>query len=163
MPQKNPGATRNSVVLWLSVLLNHRIELLEKEEYTLEANRHLRELISRLLWKHSEADGKYVGCRFWSLGAIQSHRHHGRVVTSLSEFPTDALRHEHLVPRHQLTSLLIELESPTEERVKSLLEDLNVGVVVTVSEHDLLAESGNEADPWQRYRDAGVEWEDTRR
>ena len=162
MSSRNPGEVRCSASHLLSVLLLHRRELLGENVYTRENDRHLRELISTLLWKHSEAEGKYVGCRYWSVNALRSHQNHGRVVTNASQFPTDALRHEHLVPRHQLTNLLLDLEGPTDDRVRGVLEQLNIGVVVTVAEHALLANTGDAADPWRRYRTAGVEWEDTR-
>lgn len=123
-------------------------------------DRHLRELCSLLLWKYSEAAGKYRGCRYWTVGALASKRKHGRVVTSKLRFGLDALRHEHLFPRQQQIAALFEIEDPSLERVRARLEQLNIGVVVTESEHNKLAKQGDEANPWDRYTRAGIEWED---
>jgi hypothetical protein len=91
---------------------------------------------------------------------LESKAKHGRVVTSKLLYGQDALRHEHLFPRQQLIAALFEIEDPIEEQVRPRLARLNIGVVVTESEHRRLASQGQEIDPWNRYREAEIEWID---
>lgn len=120
--------------------------------------KQLRELITTLLWKHTESYGKYIGCKYWSEGALESlKKHNGKVVTSKSVDPTHALRHEHIFPRKQTIELLLALGSPALDSVNKYLEH-NIGVVVTVDEDSRLSKIGNPNDPWQRYRDANIKW-----
>ena len=126
-----------------------------------EFERQIRGLLSDLLWWFSEADGKYAGCRYWSVGAIESRRAHGRIETSRRKVGGQALRHEHLFPRAQLIDLLLALDPPDVDTVGAELHRLNIGVVVTVTEHDRLPDDGEPNDPWARYRQGSVEWVDT--
>jgi hypothetical protein len=71
-----------------------------------------------------------------------------------------AVRHEHLFPRAQLIRKLLGLEDPSPMKVAEILERLNIGVVVTVEEHGRLPPDGDECDPWERYRRAGIAWTD---
>jgi hypothetical protein len=124
-------------------------------------DRQLRALCSLLLWKFSEASGKYAGCRYWTVGALASKEKHGRVVTSKLRFGLDALRHEHLFPRQQQIAKLFEIQDPSPEGVRAHLDQLNIGVVVTEAEHNQLGNQGDEADPWDRFRKADIVWKDT--
>jgi len=153
-----PDEERDSVVDWAQVLLAERIR---HKDPTAAFNRRLRQLLSELLWKFSEANGKYGGCRYWSVSAIESRKKHGAIVTSYPKVGGDALRHEHLFPRAQLIERLFSLTDPTTESIRAELTRLNIGVVVTEREHRLLSDEGALNDPWKRYRIAGVEWVDT--
>lgn len=140
-------------------LLTYRQELGQKRKSNNSYEKQFKELITTLLWKHTEAYGKYIGCKYWSEGALESlKKHDGKVVTSKAVDPTYALRHEHRFPRKQTIELLLGLEQPTLDSVNKLLE-LNIGVVVTVEEDSRLSKIGVQEDPWQRYRDAGIKWQ----
>lgn len=160
MPKRIEVDERESAAAWLAVLLRERQKRKLDRTLTTAHNRQARELCSMLIWKFSEASGKYNGCRYWSKGALASKAKHGKAVTSANRVGDDALRHEHLFPRRQLIDKLFMLRAPTEERVTKLLNRLNVGVVVTLREHKTLAADGDLKDPWKRYREAGLKWED---
>lgn len=116
-----------------------------------------KKLLSDCLWTDTEKSGKYVGCPYWSEKAIESHKEHGRVVTSRRDHPEDALVHEHLVPRNETITMLLNLDTPTQNQIKEILS-LNIGVVVTAGEDSTLPKKGTINDPWQRYRDADIKW-----
>lgn len=61
-----------------------------------------------------------------------------------------------------MTDLLFQLEDPSPEGVRELMDRLNVGVVVTVREDARLPADGDAADPWRRYASAGITWVDKR-
>ena len=111
-----------------------------------------------MLWKPSEAYGKYDGCPYWSEGALASRGKYGRPVKDKRKFGADALRHEHVFPRKELVQKLFSLADPTSTLVGELVESLNIGVVVTVAEDERLPKQGTEPDPWERYRQGGVRW-----
>ena len=97
--------------------------------------------------------------RHWSKMALLSLKEHVKVVTSTKKDPEDALRHEHLFPRKQTIEKLFTLNPPTIEKIQEILS-VNIGVVVTVKEEKQLVKEGVFEDPWKRYRDAGIEWEE---
>jgi hypothetical protein len=47
---------------------------------------------------------------------------------------------------------------PSLAKVNAWLEELNIGVVVTVAEDERLPKEGVDMDPWERYRAAGIRW-----
>ena len=146
-----------SADLMLQLLL-YRQTLIRRKLCNNSYEKQFKELITTLLWKHTEAHGKYLGCKHWSDSALESlKKHNNKVITSKSIDPIGALRHEHLFPRKQSVELLLSLVSPTLDSVNDLLK-LNIGVVVTVEEHNRLSRDGNQNDPWQRYRDANITW-----
>lgn len=148
---------QSSADLILQLLL-YRKSLIDSKSINNSYEKQFKELITALLWKHTEAHGKYKGCKFWSEGAIESlKKHNDKVVTSKAVDPTHALRHEHLFPRKQTIELLLAIEKPTLEAVNKLLAN-NIGVVVTVEEDARLSKIGNQSTPWQRYIDAGIKW-----
>jgi len=117
-----------------------------------------KDLIDVLLWKYTEAHGKYIGCKYWSAGALKSLQiYNNKIVTSNRVDPVYALRQEHIYPKNESIQRLLNLETPTIGLVNEILK-LNIGVVVTVEENSRLSKHGNLNDPWQRYRDANVEW-----
>ncbi len=157
---------RQSVVELIVLLLEERRRVYNSEDSDeIRKNicdRHIRQLISGvLLWKYSEAEGhKYTACRYWSEGACQSFTRYGKVITSRSRIGNDALRHEHLYPRKQLTNDLFSIDEPNAAEVQGLLEQLNIAVIVTCGEHQRLSPEGSSHDPWERYRKAGIMWTD---
>jgi len=141
-------------------LLNYRRSLIDNQLLNECYEYSFRGLITRLLWFDSEAHGKYKGCRHWSKAAWKSYNKHGEPVTSKSKYgDDDALRHEHLFPRNDTIELLFKLDEPDLESVLDHLKR-NIGVVVTVREDNRLAKKGNPEDPWQRYRNANIEWQE---
>lgn len=160
MARRDADTERQSASELLIPLLRDRRRRLAANTLTAANDRDLRELCSLLLWKYSEAAGKYLGCRYWSVGTLASKQKYGRLVTSKVRYGEDALRHEHLFPRQQQIAALFEIEDPVVEEVRARLDQLNIGVVVTEAEHRRLAKQGEEADPWNRYRKAGLAWED---
>lgn len=153
----DPEAERDSAAHLCHELLFIRLKLIAGNRYTASTDRHLRELVGITMWKHSEAYGKYTGCPYWTEGALKALKRYGKPPTR-KDSPTEGLQHEHLVPRKQLTSHLFSLKQPTVQIVRSILHEKNIGVVVTISEHQRLPESGNIDDPWSRYRKAGLSW-----
>lgn len=107
---------------------------------------HLRELLSILIWKWTEAHGKYRGCRFWTPRALEAPQ---------------GLCHEHVVPRKLLVEALV---AAGPESAEEILETMAVACVVTHAEHSQLPDVSWEellANPWARYDAAGVEVVDT--
>ncbi len=107
-------------------------------------------LLDNICWMLSEHDGKYQGCRFWSRGALESGIE---------------LRHEHVVPRRVIISLLLDAQDATDERIRAVLQ-LCVGAVITKEEDQHLNAVGFRArmpedwdgsEPFARYRAAGIE------
>jgi hypothetical protein len=165
---KNPESIRQSVAELIALLLQERQRVHSSETYD-ESYRnvhdsHVYDLISGvLLWRYSEAEGhKYKGCRYWSEGALSSLTRHGNVITSRERVGGDALRHEHIFPRKEQTAKLFSIAEPTVSKVRELLEQFNIAVIVTHDEHQRLSTEGDESDPWERYRNAGVHWKDMR-
>ena len=117
-------------------------------------------VVSQACWAWTEFDGKYFGCRFWSKKAL---------VQAKKTLKKD-LRHEHLVPRKVLVAMLMEVVEPTPEKVRELLDQFCIGVVVTKAEDELLSKGlrsrmprefddpqhEDYRDPWLRYRRCGI-------
>ena len=102
--------------------------------------RHKRDIISGMLWKITEARGKYK-TRYRSIG---------------SKEPGVKLQHEHVYTRKDVTDRI--LAEP--ERVREILRDA-IACVVTVDEHRRLSTVDPSLRGWDRYTAAGVEYEDT--
>jgi len=116
-----------------------------------------------LLFRYSEsgggnASGKYSGCRFWSVRAVEHWAAH-RTYTGL--------RHEHVFPRKRLMDHLRRRfrSTPNLLWVQRQLEQLCVACVVTVAEDQNIPNehpfTGNPAvmtpsDLWSRYQGSGV-------
>jgi hypothetical protein len=111
-------------------------------------------VLAEAFWVWSEFDGKYSGCRFWSVNAWKQ-QHELR-----------SLRHDHAIPKKVLVERLIQLRGDaTETSVHKVLESWCFGVVITKAEDDRLTSFGlrarmpsdwDLADPWARYRHAGI-------
>jgi hypothetical protein len=135
-----------------------------------------RALANELIWKWTEATGKYTGCQFWSVRAKSLF---DREVQSAGGWPITArlaktlekklstksvdgkpklsdakLTHEHVYPIKDVKLLLSGKDGETPEGIRNLLDLLCVSCVVLESEHDRL--SGHERNPWLRYKNAGI-------
>jgi len=101
------------------------------------------ELISTMLWKITEAKGKYR-LRFRSADALTCKQ-------------ANQLRHEHVFTRKQLTHEL--LRHP--RAVKGILTKC-LACVVTRAEHTRLNRVASAVQGWARYRKAGIKVYDTK-
>lgn len=111
-------------------------------------------VIDQAIWIWSEFEGKYQGCKLWSVRALR-----GLEVDS-------PLIHEHPVPRKEIRKRLFSLKSPSPQSVRKVMDQLCLGVVVTKSEDIALTKAGLNAkmpDTWDgkdvfaRYKVVGIE------
>jgi hypothetical protein len=129
-----------------------------------------RKLANELIWKWTEATGKYVGCQFWSVGAKAVF---DQEVISAGGWPITAriartlelklsaksrpnvikLTHEHVYPIKDMKSLLASRYPLTREEIREQLERQCMSCVLLESEHDRSA--GHDSNPWLRYTNAG--------
>ena len=98
---------------------------------------HVRELIGILLWKITEADGKY-NTRY-------------RTQSALTCEDRTQLRHEHVYQRSKMIDALLQAEL---QDVEQILQSA-VACTVTVQEH-LSLNQFDEEYGWERYRKAGL-------
>lgn len=96
---------------------------------------HKIRLISRMIWKITEAHGKY-NTQFCSEGALRD---------------ADDLRHDHVTTRQNLINRLMNAPSDFE----NILEDA-IGCTVTTKEHKRLSALGDKFTGWDRYKEAKV-------
>jgi hypothetical protein len=115
-------------------------------KYLLAENRpeawpaHIRELLTILLWKITEAEAMNKrGTRLQSQGA--------RGCTEVAN-----LEHDHV---YQRAKMIDALERAAPHEVDVILKDA-IGCTVTVEEHTRLSKVGKEYDGWDRYRKAGI-------
>lgn len=135
-----------------------------------------RHLANELIWKWTEATGKYVGCQFWSENAkalfdseVQStngwpitERLAKTIEKRLSAKSTDGksrpsnarLTHEHVYPIKDMKTLLRSKDQPSLNDIRDLFDRQCQSCVVLESEHDRLR--GDDANPWVRYASAGI-------
>ena len=113
-------------------------------------------ILAEVMWVWSEFDGKYSGCRFWSIAARQCQG-------------IKDLRHEHIVPKRYIIQSLKALMDPTPEDVYSIMSTYCIGAIVTKTEDTRLTDAGFKScmpsswdckDVWIRYRLAGIEMEE---
>ncbi|HWG21741.1 MAG TPA: hypothetical protein VG225_14515 [Terracidiphilus sp.] len=112
------------------------IELLLANKTPEILSEHLREVLKILLWKITEADGKY-DTRYQSNGALECK-------------DQKQLRHDHVYPCKRMIGALIQAKP---EEWQEILRDA-VGCTVTVDEHRLLSTFDEKYDGWERYRKA---------
>lgn len=150
-----------------------------------------RTLAYELIWKWTEATGKYVGCPFWSKDAkalfdAEVSSAGGwpiqpilakKIAKKLSEkgsngakcLPKPKLTHEHVYPIKDMKQLLYWNTKRTIEEIRGLFDRYCVGCVVLESEHDQLSADGDDANHWIRYSKAGIKlahnaaWPDSQR
>lgn len=125
-------------------------------------------ILGAACWAWSGRLGKYAGCPYWSAAALEELR---RFNGAGRPRWGDLWRHEHVVPRATLISILLSLEDPTVERVRAVLDRLAIGCVVTLAEDARLSDGRRQSmppaffkpgdplylDPWARYREVGIE------
>jgi len=128
---------RRSAVAIIRVLLSNK-----KPEVLPE---HLRELLDTMLWKITEADGKYK-TRHQCVGALQCKN-------------KKLLRHDHVYPKEKMIDALLNAKPENVEEILAIA----VGCIVTVEEHLRLSQFDGEHYGWSRYRRAGVVVMDTSR
>ncbi len=131
---KAAGEWRESVVRLVKILLSSR----EPAILTF----HLRELLTVLLWKLTEADSAKYRTRYQSTEALSS--------------PDGKLHHEHVYQRAKMIDALLEVQA---HQVDGIL-DLSVGCTITRPEADRLRRFDDNYG-WERYRKAGIEVMDT--
>jgi hypothetical protein len=139
-----------------------------------------RPLANELVWKWTEATGKYVGCQFWSRNAKAwfdtEVLHAGgwpiapalarKIERKLSEKsaqgverpPGTRLTHEHVYPIKDMKQRLYGNTRRTVEELRGLFDSHCVGCVVLESEHDRFC--GDETNPWIRYAKARIKLAD---
>jgi hypothetical protein len=144
-----------SAVELAGVLLGHRSLMLDRlapSELTVY-ERVSGELLSRTIWKYSEARGKFRGNAFWSRKALEHFDEVDRMGDKL-------FRHEHVLPQVQLIEVLRRLKDPQTSQLRSIYEKYAVAAVILKEEDSLLHASGrgkNTVDggldnPWLRYK-----------
>jgi hypothetical protein len=121
-------------------------------------------------WAWSERTGKYVGCSFWSVVALEAiqrwfhenpHWNVRRIETHAQKRARGGLQlqHEHVFPRRDWKRLVNPtIGNPrTLEEAWDLLDAYCQGCVVTLEEHRKLRSRGNPDNPWLRYRGTGIQ------
>jgi hypothetical protein len=142
-------------------------QMREKYKSLLEYGRlNKRLLANELIWKWTEATGKYLGCQFWSLKAKElfdrevASNADPKVVEKMlqSKLRRDdaKITHEHVYPIKDVTLWLdMRRETLDRDEIRIHLERLCVGCVVLESEHKKMGVSDHK-NPWIRYKEAGV-------
>lgn len=104
-------------------------------------DRHKRDLIDTMLWKMTEARGKWK-TRYRSRAAREAGK-------------CEKLQHEHVYTRKDITDQLLAAPSQARKILRSV-----IGCVVTKEEHDKLTAASRkypDLKGWQRYEAAGIE------
>ncbi len=96
---------------------------------------HKKTLLSRMIWKITEAHGKY-NTRYCSQAALQQRA---------------KLRHEHVYTRKSLVERLMQTPGDLENILNHA-----IGCTVTDSEHKRLTRVGKDLDGWGRYEKAKI-------
>jgi hypothetical protein len=139
-----------------------------------------RALANELIWKWTEATGKYLGCQFWSTKAkelfdleVASGEDPKKAVSMLSKRnrPKEAkLTHEHVYPIKDMVQWLEDRKQLDRDEIRTHLEQICIGCVVLESEHRCVSRTpGNDENPWLRYKSAGIKlapnaaWPDAQR
>ena len=111
-------------------------------------------VLAEVVWVWSEFNGKYVGCKYWSLAAWKVRESDQKWI------------HEHVVPKSVIIERLMALSAPTFQAVNDVLQRFCIGVVVTHEEDQRLNKLGLRAKmpegwdgeyPWARYKAANIE------
>ena len=136
-----PRNDSNEIIGSAVVLAEHLV----KHRPANSLDTHLKELLNVLVWKVSEADGKY-NTRYWSEGFYKSP-------------DRSCCEHEHVIEKKKIIQLLMNEPNRIEEILRSV-----VACLVLEEEHKSLtklSKSNPELDGWERYRLAGVRVWDT--
>jgi hypothetical protein len=115
-------------------------------------------VVNQVNWVWTEYYGKYRGCPYWSLAALQHYEVTGKVA---------GLKHEHVVPKKVINEMIFKLEGhATPQDVWDIYNTYLIGVVVTAEEDKQLSKCHNHTmpssfcdlnspdngDPWLRYK-----------
>jgi len=125
MTKSTPAAKIESATKAIQAIL--QLDVLE---------RHKDELLSLMIWKITEAEGKYR-LRYCTEGALRD--------------PSAKKQHEHVYSR----SWLIGQLKANPDRVQEVLQHA-FGCVITVPEHQRLNRAPKDLIGWDRYRATGV-------
>ena len=123
----------SSAIELAALLLGHRrlmLGRLEPSELKVY-ERVSAELLSRTIWKYSEARGKFRGNPFWSQKALEHFDAGDRMGDKL-------FRHEHVFPQVQLIEILRRLEDPQTSQLRPIYQKYAVAAVVLREEDSLL-------------------------
>jgi hypothetical protein len=143
-----------------------------------------RPVANELIWKWTEATGKYVGCQFWSLKAKELFDHEvvncggwpitasvarllGRKLSKKARPRALRLTHEHVYPIKDMKRWLRDHVNPHRKEIQNHFERQCIGCVVLESEHPRAER--NDENPWLRYKSVGINlapnpaWSDTQR
>jgi hypothetical protein len=105
---------------------------------------HKKILISRMIWKITEANGKY-NTRYLSEKALKASK--------------NDRRHDHVWTRKQMVARILKNPNVLEREIKRA-----TGCTVTKSEHDDLTKYDKDYDGWDRYKEAGIRvWDQEKR
>jgi hypothetical protein len=136
-----------------------------------------RHLANELIWKWTEATGKYTGCQFWSKKAkalfdsqvlsaggwpisrklantIGEKLGAKRRADGENRSTNIRLTHEHVYPIKDMKTLIRGMNRPGLTEIRELFDRQCVGCVVLESEHD--RHCGDATNPWTRYAAGGV-------
>lgn len=93
-----------------------------------------------ICWQWTQLDGKYEGCKHWSIKAIESLNK----LNSKGELfkYSDFFRHEHVVPKKVFIEKLLKLKIINEKIIEDLLNNYLTSAVVTILEERTLDKSG---------------------
>ena len=97
---------------------------------------HKKSLISRMLWKITEANGKY-NTRYYSEKALKADNSNRR--------------HDHVWTRKGMIERVLEKPDNLKHEVQRA-----IGCIVTRSEHETLASFDAQSDGWDRYKKAKI-------
>lgn len=131
---KAAGERRESVARLVKILLSSREPAI--------LSTHLRELLTVLLWKLTEADSPKYRTRYQSTEALRDSG--------------GKLHHEHVYQRAKMIDALLNAQP---HEVDEILE-LAVGCTITRPEAERLRRFDDDYG-WERYRKAGIEIMDT--
>ena len=90
-------------------------------------------VIDDVCWKWSEFEGKVKNSKYWTEDAESRFEETGSIKN---------LIHEHIVLRKIIKELLLDMETPSYEKVFKILDSFCVGVIVTKEEDAILNKSG---------------------
>ena len=133
-----------------------------------------RFVANELIWKLTEATGKYVGCQFWSVAAkelfdLQAKvsggwpitaklgKSIGKKLSMKCRSDESKLTHEHVYPIKDMKRWLSHPGDRDREEIRNYFERQCVSCVLLESEHKLIAgTAGTDENPWLRYKQADI-------